>query len=59
MTKSPPRHNDTLWLNRDVQEVVAKRNIKINLNPLKINIISCIQEGDTRSSDDSPRAQVA
>ena len=25
MTKGSPRQNDTLWWNRDVEEVVAKR----------------------------------
>ena len=27
MTKGPPRHNETWWWNRDVEEVVAKRKV--------------------------------
>ena len=27
MTKGPPRHKDTWWWNRDVEEVVAKRKV--------------------------------
>ena len=27
MTKGPPRHKDTLWWNRDVEKVVAKRYV--------------------------------
>ena len=27
MTKGPPRHKETWWWNRDVEKVVAKRNV--------------------------------
>ena len=27
MTNGPARHKDTCWWNRDVEEVVAKRNV--------------------------------
>ena len=27
MTKSPPRHKETWWCNRDVEEVVANRKV--------------------------------
>ena len=27
MTKGPPRHKETWWWNRDVEEVVAKRKV--------------------------------
>ena len=44
MTKGPPRHKETWWWNRDVEEVVAKRKRYVtkpggNLNRLKINIL--------------------
>ena len=43
MTKGLPRHKETWWWNRDVEKVVAKRNVchisGRNLNRLKINIL--------------------
>ena len=42
MTKGPPRHKETWWWNRDLEEVVAERYVTKpggNLNRLKINIV--------------------